>query len=512
MCSRHFRALLGAIFGLLSFLGPTVQAQTWGPEVLLAEDVRIEFSGLTAALRPDGGFTVAWPDDRGADLHSLGFVSLNVEGDAVVDTWDTDVYPSVRNLALAMTSEGPVSLWIEQPSPSPSTRQIYAESFDLQGESVASRFVVSCDGSKPGRFQLVQLSGGNLLAVWQAGNPIGSGVEGFAARRFLHDGTLIGDCLELPGPPQGVFTMEVVPVGEGFLAVWSSFDDAGAMTQVFDANGAGGEVFALSGSAATGLDIAADPRGGYLVIWEGLGEAGIGIYGRRLDDSGAPVGEIFVVSGAVGLGALPEVAIDIFQRTWVVWRNSLEEEVLVALLGADGEPLAEVQPVSTRPGRLRQDPEIVVDGTGRAFVVWKELAVANDRHAEIRARTISVGGCSAGVDVLCLMDGRFRVEVEWSNFQGETGGGRVVPFQSTDSGLFWFFDANNWEVMVKVIDGCDFNDHYWVFSAATTDIAYELVVTDIGSGEERRYGNSLGEAAPALTDTTAFNTCSFLDR
>ncbi|MEM1249305.1 MAG: hypothetical protein AAGK22_23210 [Acidobacteriota bacterium] len=117
------------------------------------------------------------------------------------------------------------------------------------------------------------------------------------------------------------------------------------------------------------------------------------------------------------------------------------------------------------------------------------------------------GVCSETPDALCLTRGRFRVEVEWTDFQGGSGVGSVVPLDSSDSGLFWFFDADNWEMLVKVIDGCALNQRFWVFAAATTNVEYLLRVTDTDTNTVREYRNPLGRAAPATTDTDAFATC-----
>jgi len=107
----------------------------------------------------------------------------------------------------------------------------------------------------------------------------------------------------------------------------------------------------------------------------------------------------------------------------------------------------------------------------------------------------------------CLNGGRFQVEVDWRDFGGGTGPGRVLPFMSDDSGLFWFFDADNWEMLVKVLDGCGLNNRYWVFASATTDVAYTLTITDTQNGTVSQYSNPLGTAADAITDTDAFATC-----
>ena len=108
---------------------------------------------------------------------------------------------------------------------------------------------------------------------------------------------------------------------------------------------------------------------------------------------------------------------------------------------------------------------------------------------------------------LCLQNDRFAAQVEWRAFDGSSGGADVVPFGSDDSGLFWFFSNDNWEMLIKIIDGCEINDHYWVFAAATTNVEYELTVTDTATGTTQVYSNPLGQRADAITDTSAFSTC-----
>lgn len=115
--------------------------------------------------------------------------------------------------------------------------------------------------------------------------------------------------------------------------------------------------------------------------------------------------------------------------------------------------------------------------------------------------------CVAGDEALCLGNGRFHIAVDWRDFAGVTGTGHVVPGASADSGLFWFFGANNWEMLVKIIDGCDLNQRVWVFAAAITNVEYTLRVTDTVTGEEKVYPNALGNSARATTDTEAFMSC-----
>ncbi len=117
------------------------------------------------------------------------------------------------------------------------------------------------------------------------------------------------------------------------------------------------------------------------------------------------------------------------------------------------------------------------------------------------------GECSPRDDRFCFTNDRFQVEVTWESQTGESGVGMAGGLETPDSGVFYFFDRNNWELLVKVIDGCAITDSFWVFAAATTDQQFTLTVTDTVSGEVQQYFNPLGVRAPAITDTAAFPTC-----
>ena len=118
-------------------------------------------------------------------------------------------------------------------------------------------------------------------------------------------------------------------------------------------------------------------------------------------------------------------------------------------------------------------------------------------------RSVQASDCVAGANVLCLGGGRFRVEVEWRDFQDNVGTGSVAPFLDDSSGLFWFFSPENWEMLVKVLNGCALNDSFWVFFGATTNVGFTLRVTDLESGEVAVYENDLGHAADTVADTAA---------
>lgn len=114
--------------------------------------------------------------------------------------------------------------------------------------------------------------------------------------------------------------------------------------------------------------------------------------------------------------------------------------------------------------------------------------------------------CAPSATSLCFQS-RFAVQAKFTTSTGATGVGTVVPGASTNSGLFWFFSSDNWEVLVKAINGCGLNTRWWIFSAATTNVNYRLTVTDVTTGVTKIYFNYQGISAPAVTDTDALAVC-----
>jgi hypothetical protein len=118
------------------------------------------------------------------------------------------------------------------------------------------------------------------------------------------------------------------------------------------------------------------------------------------------------------------------------------------------------------------------------------------------------GACTANSTTLCLNNNRFRVRATFATPQGQAGDAIAVP-ETSDTGLFWFFSANNIEAIVKVINACSFaaGPRYWVFAGGLTNVQVVLTVTDTQMGEVRTYSNLQGTPFAPIQDTNAFATC-----
>ncbi|MEM8962555.1 MAG: hypothetical protein AAGD38_13810 [Acidobacteriota bacterium] len=103
-------------------------------------------------------------------------------------------------------------------------------------------------------------------------------------------------------------------------------------------------------------------------------------------------------------------------------------------------------------------------------------------------------------------DGRFSVAVTWDAPDGTRGYGTPEGI-TDDTGTFYFFDQDNLELMVKVLDGRAINGHWWVFYASLSNVGFTLTVTDSETGELRTYENTQGTFA-SRGDTKAFPNAS----
>lgn len=168
---------------------------------------------------------------------------------------------------------------------------------------------------------------------------------------------------------------------------------------------------------------------------------------------------------------------------------------------SDGTAAGTTLVADALPGPGGSDPRDFVVAGDRLFFVGSS---GEGRRTPSYVELVLPEVCPT--DRLCLLGGRFRVETSFTTGPDSGKGKRAAG--SDQTGIFSFFSPDNWEVMVKVLDGCNINDRFWVFASAATDVQYELRVTDLETGQVRSYPHGGGSPAPAVTDIEAFATCN----
>ena len=106
-----------------------------------------------------------------------------------------------------------------------------------------------------------------------------------------------------------------------------------------------------------------------------------------------------------------------------------------------------------------------------------------------------------------VFEGGYRVQMCYETPAGDLGEGKAGIWASGESGLLWFFNRWNAEVLIKVLSSaCDLtnNEHVWVFVAPVTDLAFNLHVTDSEGLRTWSHRNRQGDTASTRSDTRAF--------
>ncbi len=284
-----------------------------------------------------------------------------------------------------------------------------------------------------------------------------------AAQQFDASGTALAPSFEVSQTDLRPEDPSVAVASDGkFAIVWTAYLGNGVAGRVFAADGGalGGELaLSLPRPLASGKSAVAAVGASFVAAWgeNGFVEEGSAVYGRVFEAAG-PLG------GEVVLNA----------------EHTDPSNVGIAALG------------------------------GNEFVVvwddWAEQTLPQDIVARRFVLVPPATGCAESSAALCLGAERFRIVVEWRDYQGRRGTAHAYPL-TPDSGLFWFFSDTNLEVLVKVVNACAGFSRHWVYAAATTDVEYTLTATDTATGRSRTYFNPLGRRSPAITDSDAFATC-----
>ena len=528
-----------ATLGLL-LLGLSLQSGAQPPnpvdQLLIGEGGSIQTAPDLARLAAPGHFVVVWTNvdpvsgESGIAARRVGIPEGPLGPEFLVDPGLSASTPSVA----AAPDGGFLVVW-QEPGTSTVTGDfdtaILARRYDAEGQPLANELLLASSTASVGDIEVGTGAEGDFVVAWRA-TPSPSEGRVYAAR-FAADGSPHGDATVVSDPAQNALghALAVNP-GGSFVVVWNRGGAAGGTNEAiegrrFDAEGAPvGEPFVVQDESS--VDRFRDPAvatgrdGRFVVAWSNedtaLDETSIRI--RQFSAEALPlIGELQVNNGDFAdfyTYLEPDVAVAEDERFLVVWRRLAPVDGGAAVQGKVYSPNASLRDdflIADFVTSSRRDPQVAT-GAGSDFVVtWSTdgsdvagTGYANTTNSEILGRSYSLP-CPDDPTQSCLLGERFQVAVTWRDFAGNAGVASQVPADSDGSTLLWFFEEANWEMLVKMVDGCGFNGHYWLFAAATTNVETTLTVTDTLSGEVRVYTNPLGQASAAVTDVTAFPTC-----
>lgn len=113
-------------------------------------------------------------------------------------------------------------------------------------------------------------------------------------------------------------------------------------------------------------------------------------------------------------------------------------------------------------------------------------------------------GCVPSASRACLHQRRFAIDVTYdASIFGGSAGTAKPQLESDESLKFTFFQPQNLELLLKIIDGCSYNGHYWVFFSGLTNVGVSLRITDTVSGENFAADNPPGTTLAPVLDILA---------
>jgi hypothetical protein len=108
-----------------------------------------------------------------------------------------------------------------------------------------------------------------------------------------------------------------------------------------------------------------------------------------------------------------------------------------------------------------------------------------------------------------LLAGRFSATLSWTDATARPPlSAQPVVSPVGNSGAFWALRPEDWEVTLRLVDGCDRNGFFWVLASGYSRLGTELEITDTWTGTKKTYRKEVGRLFKPIQDRQAFDTCA----
>jgi hypothetical protein len=363
-------------------------------------------------------------------LATAGAAQIPVSAEFQVNTSTSgrNWFPVVASLA----EDGFVVAWYNWFIPQYSN-SLTGRRFSVDGAPLAAEFPISEHSPRiPGG--AAADAEGNFVVVWGVGavGPGGGSPSDIHARRHAIDGTPFGGQFQVNTTPGGEYTgpADVARDASGsFVVVW---DHYGILGQRFSSDGSTlGDEFQIDGDTATVYSSAAAalPTGRWIVAWaqiEATSEARQ-IRGRQYEANGQPSGAEFAVSAPTSSNLrVGGVAADVKGGFVVVWERSglygggCPTGIHARAFSAQGAPRGSEFEVDQCRGGYQRAPEVASSANGEFLVVWEshQSSGPDDEGMSVQGRAFAAD--------LVPMSGQFQVNV-YSTSSQETAAVAALP-------------------------------------------------------------------------------------
>jgi hypothetical protein len=273
----------------------------------------------------------------------------------------------------------------EDPVRLPFSNGVFARRFDANGTALGSEFLVNTTVDLGQSSPSVGFAAdGSFVIAWQSFNQDGDGL-GIFAQRYDVQGQRVGGEIPINVATTGDqdYPSVAVQADGSFLVVFEGPDGSGKgiFARRFDPNGKAlpGDVqlnsFTTGDQDSPAVTATAN---GYVVVWQSFGQDSPnsnGIFARRLDVLGTPVGEEFQVNSSAPFDQrFPSVAADTqgnFLVSWTSYPQDGSDGIYARQFSPTGDPLSDEFQVNTVTASNQAFPFVAVDNLdGTAAIVY----------------------------------------------------------------------------------------------------------------------------------------------
>ena len=375
-----------------------------GPVAAVAQPVGTEFqvnvytttSQFLPAIAstPDGRFVIVW-ESSGQDGSSTGIFGRRWDsrGNPLGSEFRVNTYTTNYQLfpTVAAGADGSfIVAWASYTSVA--TTSVMGQRYDALGNPVGSEFgISSAVSSNVQHFPSAAATGTGFVIAWR---DLDAYAEGVFARRFDASGAPVGSDFQVNTTTlSNQNHPSVGGAADGsFVVVWKSKfqdgDDYGIFGRRFDAAGSplGGEFRVNTYTTGKQVEphVAEAPDGRFVVIWSGDTDgSGYGVFGRRYDAAGVAQGSQFQInvftSGAQNARSVSAAADGTFVVVWSSTQGGAGNQPTFRRFDASGTPLGSEAVANSYPqGVVQQYAAVASGANGRFVVVWNSFTQDGD--------------------------------------------------------------------------------------------------------------------------------------
>lgn len=370
--------------------------------------------------RSGSGYVIVWESD--AEFNEVIFGQrFDDGGNRLGEEFNVSVGDrNMTNPAVAQRGDGFVVVW-----QTADEDNIAGQLFDAQGQKVGQQGIVNVYREDTQEFPAIASDAqGNFVVVFESFKWPGDGDgDAIVARLFSSNAQpLTSDFLvnSVIADDQQDPAVGRQP-GGSFLVAWESDDsnNSGIFARIFDADGVPQglqfevPVVSENNQETPAVGAWAD---GYVVAWESPDDEGKGIWARRFDSSGAPLGEGQFLVNTLDQDRdqkFPSVSAYDDGEFVIAWKDD-DFGAFAREYNADGTPLGnEFQVGISDP--MEEEPKVAVRDGGGFLITWFGAGVELDNDVFGKNYVVPEPGATAlGLAALSTLAGLARRRSAWS--------------------------------------------------------------------------------------------------